>query len=98
MPQELNLTQKNITTEQRLVLDNRKTMTVSGVENVDCFSEHEIILITNLGKLTIKGEHLNVSKLNVDTGDFSMNGYVTSLVYSKATGASRAGFLERLFK
>lgn len=98
MSQEVNLTQKNIETEQKLVLDNRKSMTVSGVENVDCFSENEIILITNLGKLTIKGEHLNINRLNVDTGEFSMNGYVTSLVYSKVTGASKAGFLERLFK
>lgn len=84
-------------TGQRLCLEDRENITLSGVENVDNFSDNEIVLITNMGKLTVKGENLHINKINVDTGDFSAKGSVISLIYSKAT-AKRVSFLDRLFK
>lgn len=91
-----NYPKQNIPT-QKLTLDNRAQLSVTGVENVDNFNDNEIILLTNLGKLTVKGENLHINKLNVDTGEFSMDGRVSSLVYSKAT-AKKGSFIERMFK
>ena len=82
---------------QKLILDNREHLSVTGVENIENFTDNEIILHTNLGKLTIKGENLHISKMNVDTGEFSMDGRVTSFVYSKMS-SKKGSFIERLFK
>ena len=83
--------------EQKLVLINRDKLQLSGVENVESFSDKEIVLITNMGKLTIKGEDLNINQLNVETKDFSMEGYVVSLIYSKYVKKDKS-FIERIFK
>lgn len=96
--QEIKNTSKNKSEEeQKLVLINREKMHLSGVENVESFSDKEIVLITNMGKLTIKGEGLNINQLNVETKDFSMEGYVVSLIYSKYVKKDK-GFIERIFK
>ena len=83
---------------QKLTLDDRKQLSLNGVKEVDGFSDKEVILNTNLGRLTVKGEALKISKLNVDTGDFCVSGNIISLVYSKTAQSDKGGFWERLFK
>ena len=83
---------------QKLTLDDRKQLSLNGVKEVDGFSDKEVILNTNLGRLTVKGDALKISKLNVVTGDFCVSGNIISLVYSKTTQSDKGGFWERLFK
>ena len=49
----------------RLVLENRKKSMISGVQDVQSFHEQEILLLTEEGKLQIKGEGLHVKRLSV---------------------------------
>lgn len=85
------------TVEQKLILENRKCLTISGVENVESFSEIMVSLDTNFGRLLIKGENLHINKLSVDNGEFSLDGTINSLEYLKKQ-AKRGGFFENLFK
>ena len=87
-----------VSLRQKLTLDDRKQLSLNGVKEVDGFSDKEVILNTNLGRLTIRGETLKISKLNVDTGDFCVTGNIISLVYSKSTQSDKGGFLEKLFR
>ena len=98
MPQETNTLKNMQKAEQRLTLDNRKQLCLSGVEKVLSFCDKEISLLTILGQLLIKGENLHISKLNVDTGDFSAEGYISSLTYQKSSKKSDESFFVRLFK
>ena len=41
-----------------LLLENRRKSTISGVLDVQSFNEQEILLLTEEGKLQIKGEQL----------------------------------------
>ena len=67
------------------------------VEKVNETENREVVLNTNLGKLSVKGEGLKINKLNVDTGDFSVNGHVVSMTYSKAS-QNGGSFFEKLFR
>ena len=49
-----------------------------------------------MGELTIKGEGLHISRLNVETGDLKVEGSVQALTYAEP--AVRGGFFGRLFK
>ena len=71
---------------------------LTGVENVDCFSDTEIVLLTNLDKLTIRGQRLNINKLDVESGEFLMEGYINSIAYSKSSTRDKKSIMERLFK
>lgn len=82
-----------------LILENRKKLTLSGIEDVDSFDEESIVLLTEGGTLSICGEGLHINKLSVETGEVSIEGHVDSLVYSDgSSGKGKGGFLARLFR
>jgi len=84
---------------QSLVLENKEVLNVTGVENVDNFNDEMVVLITNKGKLTIKGEKLNISKLNVEEGKLIVKGLINSLVYSDYEGQrEKISLVKKLFK
>ena len=83
-----------------LILENRKKLTLSGIEDVDSFDEDSITLFTETGSLSIKGAQLHINRLNVESGEVSIEGEIDSLVYSDGDGAKGKGlgFLARMFR
>ena len=92
--------QRQRTKPHKMTLDKRAYAVISGVEDVISFDEKEIILETTLGRLTIKGEDMKVSRLTVEQGEVEIGGRMDSFVYSESRGRKAQGesFLGRLFK
>jgi len=80
-----------------IILENRKVLTATGVSNVDSFDEQTIVAYTDLGELVIKGRNLHINKLNIETGELTLNGDVTSMSYSD-NQSSNTGFFSKMFK
>ena len=80
-----------------LNLDNRKTLKITGVTDVNNFNEQTLIASTDIGELTIKGENLNINKLNLETGILEVNGTITLLSYSDKKNISSKNFLKSIF-
>lgn len=85
--------------KHRLSLDQRRECKITGVVEVQSFDENTILLETVEGMLTMKGNGLHVSRLNLDKGEADVEGLVDSLVYTdKKTLAKKGeGLLTRLF-
>lgn len=66
-----------------IIMENRKCLRISGVKDIDSFTESRIVLSTVMGELVIKGDDLHVISLEAESGDFSMTGCVSSLVYNR---------------
>lgn len=81
---------------QNIILEGRKKLKVSGVKDIDSFSETKVVLNTVLGELLIKGEDLHIIMLETETGDFSLSGNVSSLVYNSFS--SNANIFRRIFR
>lgn len=81
-----------------LILENRHGLTVSGVEDIDSFDDETIVLFTDMGELTVKGEELHINKLSVDTGELSVEGNVHSLIYTNDEPRRGGGLFSRLFR
>ena len=82
-------------------LFNRRQMTVSGVIRVDHFNENMIVIVTEVGQMTIEGLNLHISKLSLETGDMNIDGDVTGIFYSDAADSAdgkSSKFLSKLFK
>lgn len=84
-------------TPHSLILEDRKRLSVSGVQDVDCFDEETVVLYTNMGKLVIHGKNLHVNSLNVDTGDFLLEGDIGSLQYAEKQ-MGKKGFFSAVFR
>lgn len=84
----------------KMVLTNRRTCNLTGVNDVLSFDVNEIILETDLGMLMIKGSELHVNRLTLDKGEVDIEGRVDSFTYSEQPGAGMKAesLLSRLFK
>ena len=78
-----------------LTLDNRKLLTLSGVEDVSGFDEQTINVKLSDATLVVKGAGLHISKLSLESGDVVIDGLITSLQY---LGASSGSLRSRLFR
>ena len=80
-----------------MTLSDRRSLSVTGVQDVDSFDETTVILYTEQGELTVKGTGLHINRLNIETGDLTMEGYVESLQYTEVHTRS-GGFFGKLFR
>jgi len=87
--------------EHKVSLVNREIANIEGVLNVDSFDDQEIILDTDLGLLTLRGEDLHIKQLNLDTGSLTVDGLINSIEYSMEKGGIKdrgKGLLDRLLR
>lgn len=92
--------EKQVLSSHKLVMQNRQSMSVTGVLDVIAFDLKEILLETSQGMLTIKGNDLHINRLSVEKGDLDVEGKVDALLYSDVTSPKMAGenLLHRFFK
>ena len=73
---------------------------MTGVSDVYSFDEHEILLATTAGMLTIRGKELHVSRLCLEEGEVDVEWHIDSLVYSDSGRKKQKdqALLARLFR
>lgn len=70
--------------KQRLLLEDRKDLALTGVKAVDSFDEQLIQLNSELGGIDIVGEGLQISALDLDQGRVTINGRVDGIAFVKS--------------
>lgn len=78
-----------------LILENRRELSVSGVKEVQSFDEEAVVLKTELGELSVKGNNLHISHLDKESGELRLDGEVGELIYSNRNLDSK-GFWAKL--
>lgn len=91
-----------ITPLYQLVLSNREILKANGVMEVESFDEKQVISSSKLGLMVIKGEGLHITQLNLEEGQLTIEGVISSIQYvedkqAKIKARSK-GVLSRLFK
>lgn len=77
-------------------LDERKSLSINGVERVESFDEQEVVMLTSAGNLIICGEGLHMGKLDLVAGEATVTGQISELRYEEKSSAE--GFWKRLFR
>ncbi len=95
--EELTKQGKNM---HKLILTNRGALLVSGVVDVISFDLNEVLLETEAGMLTVRGQDLHVNRLTLEKGEVDISGTVDSLLYSDISGYAQKAesFFSRLFQ
>ena len=89
------MTEERAGLPHKLILNERKSLTMTGVTEVVSFEEDGVILKTALGTLVIHGRGLKLRTLSPDGGQVEVNGTVTALSYEEPRQSG--GVLRRLF-
>ena len=86
----------------QIILTDRKILQANGIMEVDSFDDKQIIAVSKLGLLVIKGEALHIVQLNLEEGKMALEGEVSTILYSESKQnkmKSRGkGIMERMFK
>ena len=90
--------ESNSKQNQNIILEDRKSLSISGITDVDSFDEKTIVLYTQLGELTIQGRELHIDSMSVETGDMSITGDIWAIVYGDKDKKGPLTALGRLFR
>lgn len=77
----------------------RKTLVVTGVKKIDNFDKSHFLLDTTMGYMIIKGEDLELIKLDTFAGNVTIKGTINSMDYIvESTKKSEDSIFNRLFR
>ena len=93
----MNEDKKTQVNTHNVILENRKKLSVSVVDDVDSFDEGQVMLLTQMGQLNVRGRDLHINKLNVDSGELVIEGDIMAFFYTDESG-KKGGVLSKLFK
>lgn len=64
-----------------VIIENRSSLSLSGVTDVENFDENEISLYTSMGDMVIRGKNLHVESVSIESGNMNVTGEIRSLVW-----------------
>ncbi len=89
--------EKKVKLPHTVIMDGRKSITLTGITATDNFDDEEIALFSDYGQITIRGEGLTVSVINTESGDVQATGRINSVTYSDRV-SKKEGFMSRVFR
>lgn len=90
---------KDIVYNHSITLNERKSINITGVKKIDSFDESEFLLETIMGYITLKGEELEIIKLDTYQGNVSIKGKINGLTYMESPNKKeKESMLNKLFK
>ncbi len=83
----------------RMNMEDRKRIDFTGITDVVSFDPVKVVLESDYGHITIKGEGLHVNRLSVEKGELDLDGRVDSVCYSEAGMKNKQdSFMSRLLR
>lgn len=79
----------------KLTLNERKSLTMTGVAEVVSFDETAVELQTSLGTLVVQGQGLKLKTLTPEGGQMTVEGQISALSYEESRDG---GFWQRLWR
>ena len=64
-----------------ITISDRKNIVITGVKKIESFDDEEFLMDTSMGYVIIKGEALEVIKLDTYQGNVSIKGKINQLSY-----------------
>lgn len=89
----------SVTLISEIKLNDRKKISLSGLKKLVSFDPEEFVMETNLGPLVLKGNNLEIVKLDIIDGNLQIKGKINSLVYLDGKDSKKDNsILAKLFK
>ena len=82
----------------KVTIENRERTAITEIIEIDSFDENEIRATLKKGAMIIKGEKLNIQKLDLQEGLAVIDGRIDSLMYVKVKEKSEKSLLAKILK
>lgn len=82
-----------------ITLVERKSIVISGVKKIENFDDEEFLIESTMGYIIVKGNALELLKLDTLSGNVSIKGKINSIAYIEDKKPSKEeGMFSKLFK
>lgn len=81
-----------------LILQQRKTLSLTGVTDVDNFNDKVLLIYTSLGELTVRGRNLCVESFSTESGELTAHGDIKAMIYGDRNRQSKPNVLRKIFR
>lgn len=82
--------------DNKLILVNRKNLTITGIKKVLAVSESALSLLLDSSNLNVLGEGMEVKKLDVESGIIEVEGKINNIKY--LAPKEKQSVLKKIFK
>ena len=82
-------------TEHGISLLNRARMELTGISDVETFTENSVIAVTSMGNISIDGEELKIESFSTDSGKLTVIGKIDAFCYFGRQSKKRKLFASR---
>jgi sporulation protein YabP len=81
-------------------INDRKNISITGIKKIESFDNEEFLLESVMGYIIVKGEGLEIIKLDTMQGNVSIKGKINQLAYIENTKKKEKGegIITKLFK
>lgn len=87
------------TVSHQLSISERKQIMLTGIKKINSFDNEEFLMESTMGMILLKGEDLEIIKLDTHDGNVSIKGKIDSFTYMDDHKKSKDdSFLAKLFK
>ena len=94
--EEMNDEKRTLITPHNVVMNDRKNLSLTGVEEVIGCDEEVLSVKTSMGELTVTGTRLHIGSFNRSTGELKIDGSIREMIYADSA-PDQKGFFKRLF-
>lgn len=85
-------------TKHEVKIIDRNLIYLSGIDKIISFDNEEFLMESVMGIVLVKGENLEVVKLDTHDGVVSIKGVVNSITYDDGKKKETESFMSKLFK
>jgi len=80
-------------------LTDRSIMSLSGIKKINSFDNEEFLMESNMGMILLKGEKLEIIKLDTHDGNVKIKGKINSFTYIESVKKNKEeSLIAKLFK
>ena len=79
-------------------INERKNIVVTGVKKIDSFDNEEFLMESVMGIILLKGQDLEIVKLDTHDGRVSIKGTINSMTYDDGKKKDTESFIGKIFK
>ena len=83
---------------QNIFLYQRQRAHLCGIEEVESFTDTEIVALSCLGAISIIGQELKIDNFSTGSGELEIHGKIESFCYFGRENTAKKGLFSRLTK
>ena len=79
--------------DHKVFMSDRTRLELTGIEDVESFTDTSVIAVSSMGNISIEGEEIKIENFSSESGKLTVNGKFDGFFYFGKENSKKKGFL-----